>query len=297
MKKIMVAGLLIAAAALGCKTHYPVATSSFSMPAGKADMENGKNLAFNVCGQCHYNHKKNSFVGEEMRELPGFMGTIYSANLTHGHIADQYTDKELFYLIKTGVAKDGRFIPYMIRPTIADEDLRDIIAYLRSNDEPLKQNDASPGETHVSFLGKIAGKIVGSPLDYHYDTPPPPDAPVKEGRYLVDIVGCYHCHSKSMISLNYNNPEDSKGYMAGGMKFKVDGEKVYASNLTPDKETGIGRYGTESFRRALHEGIALDGRALHYPMPRFKHLTDEQCDAILAYIQTLEPKTNHVKGQ
>lgn len=295
VKKLIIL-LSIAAVAYGCKTHFPVVSNQVAGPVGEANLENGKNLTFNVCGQCHYNWHINSFSGEEMRDLPNFMGKVYSANLTHGHVTDAYSDRELFYLIKTGIAKDGRFVPYMVRPTIADRDLWDIIAYLRSNDEPLKDNSATAGTTHLSFLGKLASKIGGKPQEFKVGTPHPAADPVKEGRYLVDIVACYHCHSKSILGLNYGNPEDSKGYMAGGMKFNIDGDRVYASNLTPDKNTGIGKYSQQAFRKAVRDGIAADGRELHYPMRRFKHMTDEQCDAIFAYIKTLQPVDHTVKG-
>jgi len=294
MKRKITLLLVASFTVYGCRSHYPVVTNELVVSNATPDLQRGKNLTFNVCGQCHYNKDYKSFIGEEMRELPGIMGTVYSANLTHGHIADRYTDKELFYLIKTGIARDGRYIPWMIRPTIADEDLKDIIAYLRSDDEPIKENNTNVGTTHLSWIAKQGIKFM-KPQPLHLNEPLPEANPVSQGRYLVDVIGCYHCHSKSMFSLNYGNPEDSKGYMAGGMSFKVNGGKVYASNLTPDKETGIGGYTEAEFRRAVKEGIAKDGKDLHYPMRHFKHLTDDQADAIFAYIQTLQPVHNRVK--
>jgi len=296
MKRYFILSVLTVLMIYSCRTHFPVASSQVPMPSGEANIENGKNLAFNVCGQCHYDYHIKSFIGEEMRDLPKFMGKVYSANLTHGHILDSYSDGELYYLIKTGIAKDGRFIAYMIRPTIADRDLKDIIAYLRSSDDPVKRNDSVIGKTHLSFIGKLAGKFAGKPQEFSNGKQQQTGEPVKEGRYLVDIIGCYHCHSKSILGLNYGNPEDSKGYMAGGMKFRPEGTKIYTSNLTPDKETGIGNYDKQSFRKAVRDGVALNGKELRYPMRRFKHLTDEQCDAIFAYIQTLQPVHHAVRG-
>jgi len=284
MKKLALLFLSGLLALYSCRTHFPVASSSqFALPGDDADLVNGKNLAFNVCGQCHYDWHIKSFIGEEMRDLPSFMGKVYSANLTRSHVIDAYSERELFYLIKTGVAKDGRFIPYMIRPTIADRDLRDIIAYLRSNDEPLRDNDSISGTTHLSWLGSLANKMI-KPQEFTTGTMQPATEPVKQGRYLVDIMGCYHCHSKSILGLNYGNPEDSKGYLAGGMRFKIDGQKIYAPDIRMSGTAA--RYTSQSFRKAVKEGIAVDGRELHYPMRRFKHLTDEQSDAIFAYLQT-----------
>jgi len=282
-----------------CKSHFETTTEKFTAVKNEHSFEHGKNLAFNVCGQCHYNKEAQSFIGEEIKDLPKFMGTVYSANLTNSKRSGiaRYTDAELYYLLKTGIAKDGRFIPYMVRPTMADADINDIIVYLHSDDAPVKANDKVAGITHVSFLGKLATKVSGKPLSLKRNIQrPSPDNEVAYGRYLVDVVGCYHCHSKSILSLDYLQPEESKGYMAGGMKWKIDGYKIHASNVTPDKETGIGNYTKADFRKAVQDGEAPGGRMLHFPMRRFKHLTDQQADAIFAYLNTLPPKEHKIKG-
>ncbi len=283
----------------GCKSHYDTVTVPFTAVKTANSLEHGKNLVFNICGQCHYNKSVGSFIGEKIEDLPGFMGTVYSHNLTDSKrygIAN-YKDDELYYLLKTGIAKDGRFIPYMVRPNLADADINDIIVYLRSGDGPVKARDTMAGVTHLSFLGKLATKVSGKPLPLKRDVKrPSPDNKIAYGRYLVDIIGCYHCHSKSILSLNYLEPEKSKGYMAGGMKWKVEGYKIRASNLTPDKQTGIGNYSQGDFRKAVQDGEAPGGRNLHFPMRRFKHLNNEQCDAIYAYLMTLPPKEHKIKG-
>lgn len=290
--------LLIAAGVFtSCKMYYPTTKSPYEAKATGTSMENGKNLVFNVCGQCHYNRDKQSFIGEPMKDLPGFMGKVYSANITNHPTmgAGRYTDAELIYLLKTGIAKDGRFIPYMVRPTMSDQDLNDIVVYLRSNDDPVKARDTLAGKTHLSFLGKLAMKISGKPLPYQtgIKTPDKNDQ-VAYGRYLVDITGCYHCHSRKITGLNYMEPEKSKGYMAGGMKWKIDGQRIHSSNLTFDKKTGIGNYTKEDFRKAVREKITPDGRNLRYPMRKFKHLTDQQADAIYAYLKTLPPQEHAI---
>src|SRR5207244_679846 len=133
----------------------------------------------------------------------------YSANLTNSKrygVTQHYTDAQLAYLIKTGIKNDGRFIPYMIRPTMADDDVNDIILYLRSGDEPLVAGDTIVGKTHLSLIGKLANKTQ-KPQQYKTGIKRPgADDAVANGKYLVDILGCYHCHSKGVLSLNYANP-------------------------------------------------------------------------------------------
>ena len=145
-----------------CKTYYKKASQPYVLAQSPASLERGKNLAFNVCGGCHYNHDYNKFVGHPMKDLPKFMGKVYSANLTNSKMygaTRNYTDAQLAYLIKTGIKHDGRFIPYMIRPTMADEDVNDIIVYLRSNEAPVTAGDISVGKTHLSLIGKLASKF------------------------------------------------------------------------------------------------------------------------------------------
>jgi hypothetical protein len=183
----------------------------------------------------------------------------------------------------------------MLRPNLADEDINAIITFLRSNDPSVAPENKTIGVTHLNLLGKIGTSYLGKPATYATGLKRPSEQDkVATGRYWVDNIGCYHCHSKSFTSLNYVHPEESKKYLEGGLKFKGPADsKIYASNLTPDKETGIGNYTNEQFRKAVKEGEAPD-RKLHPPMPQFQHLTDEQLDAIYSYLQSIPPKVNKI---
>ena len=78
----------------------------------------------------------------------------------------------------------------------------------------------------------------------------------------------------------------------------MKGEKgvdVRASNITPDKMTGIGNYSEDQFRVALTDGQAPD-RALKPPMPKFNKLKRGEIDAVYAYLRTVPPERNNVKG-
>jgi len=282
-----------------CKTHFKLANESYTLKQSPENVANGKNLVFTSCSGCHYNRTANKLIGNRMNDLPRILGKLYSANLTNSEmygITRHYTDAQLSYLIKTGIKNNGRFIPYMLRPNMADADVNDIIAYLRSKDAAVAAGDTTVGTTHLNFFGRLA---------IHTRKPEPfvenihrPDDAITNGRYYVDIAGCFHCHSKGLTSLNYLHPEKSKHYMQGGEKFKTpNGEKIHASNLTPDKGTGIGYYSKADFRKAVKDGVTPDGRQLRPPMDKYDHLTDKQVDDVYAYIQTLSAKYHHVKGQ
>ncbi|MDB5030969.1 MAG: hypothetical protein JWP71_1690 [Mucilaginibacter sp.] len=275
----------------GCKTHFATGQENYKATISPLAFERGKALVFSSCAGCHYNRSVNKFIGNPIHDVPGIAGKVYSANLTNSKtygIPPHYTDAELKYLLKTGIAKDGRFIPYMLRPNMADEDINAIIVYLRSNDPAVTAGDTTIGTTHYNIIGKLYMGMTAKPLPYKTGIILPADN-IAMGRYLVDNIGCFHCHSKKLTSLNYIDPEQTKGYLAGGAKFKNEqGDDIYASNITPDKETGIGKYTKADFRKALKDGESPK-RKLHPPMAKFKSLNDHEIDAIYSYLQTITP--------
>ncbi len=301
-KWIALIGILLAiVTSIGsCKTKFDTTKSNAKAVTSNQAFEQGRVLVYSICAGCHYNPAIHKFIGNRIHEVPGIAGKVYAANLTNSKsngIPPHYTDAEIKYLLKTGIARDGRFIPYMLRPNLSDEDLNDIVVFLRSNDPAIAAADTTVGKTDYSLAGKMKMNSMAKPLPYKEGIKSPgQNDSIAKGRYLVDNIGCYHCHSKSLTSLDYLAPEQTKGYMAGGLKFKTpDGTEIYAPNLTPDKQTGIGRFTKLQFRKAVKEGQTPQGQ-LHPPMPQFNLLKDQDVDAIYAYLQTIPAKDHKIKG-
>ncbi|HEV7782917.1 MAG TPA: hypothetical protein VGO58_16690, partial [Chitinophagaceae bacterium] len=85
-------------------------------------------------------------------------------------------------------------------------------------------------------------------------------------------------------------------YLQGGIKLKDhENKRIFAPNLTPDKETGIGNFSKMDFRKAVREGITPSGHELLPPMDKFKELTDKQVDAIYDYLESLPPVNHQVR--
>ena len=99
------------------------------------------------------------------------------------------------------------------------------------------------------------------------------------------------------MSMNYMHPEQTKGYMAGGRKFKMPTGIVRGANITMDPETGIGNFTKDDFRDAVLHAKDPSGKTLRPPMEAFHHMSDKETDAIYAYLQTLMPQKHKVKGQ
>jgi mono/diheme cytochrome c family protein len=114
---------------------------------------------------------------------------------------------------------------------------------------------------------------------------------VERGRYLANSVsGCLYCHS----ALDWQSPgfPIRAGTEGGGKSFADEGLPfVSAPNITPDPETGAGRWTDDMLARAIREGISHDGRALFplMPYPQFTFMSDEDVASVVAYLRTLKP--------
>ena len=66
---------------------------------------------------------------------------------------------------------------------------------------------------------------------------------------------------------------------------------IYSTNITPDPDTGIGRWSEAAFRRALREGVSRDGRQLYpaFPYDHFTLASDQDDQALYAYLMTRDP--------
>ncbi len=110
---------------------------------------------------------------------------------------------------------------------------------------------------------------------------------VARGRYLVIIAGCSDCHTPGALI----GAPDMKRYLGGSdVGFSIPGQGVFVGeNLTPDKETGIGSWTSEQIVTAIRKGKRPDGGELSPVMPyaAFSHLTDEDAQAIAAFLKSL----------
>jgi mono/diheme cytochrome c family protein len=278
-----------------CKMYYP--TEKIEYEVQSDDRVEGKRLTMITCGACHYNADTKSFSGNRLKDSPAFLGKIYAANITQDnlHGVGEYTPGELAYLIRTGISRSGKSMPYMYRPNIADEDLQAIIAYLKSNDAAVSPSPQDPGQTKYSLIGKL-GISLSKPGEYNESKIEKPTSDISLGKYLVDNLGCYHCHSKSFASLDNIDPEKSKGFMGGGNKLRdANGKKVKTPNLTPHV-TGIVDWTETDLKRALTKGISKDNSIITYPMPLYPELTDEETHAIYSYLKSIPAISNEVNN-
>jgi mono/diheme cytochrome c family protein len=106
------------------------------------------------------------------------------------------------------------------------------------------------------------------------------NAEVARGQYLAVLGDCAGCHTVA------HQPAFS-----GGLAFSAQFGTVYSTNITPDRDTGIGAWTNDQFYRALHQGIAADGHHLYpaFPYLYFARTSRADSDALLAYLKSLKP--------
>ena len=119
---------------------------------------------------------------------------------------------------------------------------------------------------------------------------------VARGKYLVSVISCTDCHTPGTF---LGHPDMTRFLGGSDVGFAVPGLGVfYGSNLTPDNDTGLGKWTAEQIATAITTGKTPDGRTLGPPMPvaSFKNLTKSDALSIAAYLKTLKPVKNKVPG-
>ena len=122
-------------------------------------------------------------------------------------------------------------------------------------------------------LGSARAELPGSPS---------PET-IAKGKALTEAGDCGSCHTA-----------DPSRPFAGGKRIETPFGAIYSANLTPDKNTGLGLWSDEDFRRAMRFGVRPDGANYYpaFPYPHFTKLTRDDIFAIRAYLATLSPVEN-----
>jgi len=105
-------------------------------------------------------------------------------------------------------------------------------------------------------------------------------AKIKRGAALAALGDCNTCHTTT-----------GGGAFAGGVPVPTPFGTIYSTNITPDEDTGIGRWSEAAFRRALRQGVDRAGHQLYpaFPYDHFTLLSDDDISALYAFFMTRRP--------
>jgi mono/diheme cytochrome c family protein len=260
-----------------------------------------------VCIDCHSTRDWTRFSGpptegtfgmggDVFDQKFGFPGRYYAKNITPEGIG-HYTDGELFRAITTGVNKEGRAL-FPVMPShyygqMDEEDIKSIIAYLRTLKPIKNQIPESVSDFPMNFL------INTIPHQASFTKLPEKTDVVNYGKYLTNAASCVDCHTQFEKGSLVAGTE-----FGGGREFPFpDGSIVRSSNISPDEETGIGRWTEELFINSFRS--RSDSATLHtklnpgdfnslMPWTMYGKMHDEDLKAIFAYLKSVKPITNPV---
>jgi mono/diheme cytochrome c family protein len=304
----------LAAGACGGKYVRPVTTEK--VEATPERLVRGGYLVNQVCacGACHTSREHGRIAAEPER-ADAFLGGgnlfvahdmsdgIWIPNITSDVETGVggWSDDELMRVIRDGVAKDGHFLlpfmPFGAYQFMSDEDLRSIVAYLRT--VPAYKQPKPRTENQLGLMPRLLFTKIGVQmhLPAHDVAQPDKKDQLKLGEYIATIGACSECHS---LTKKGPRKRDDPQYLAGSEGPMEDPSfgKTWARNLTPDRDTGLGKYHAEQIKKALRNGTRLDGKRMAPPMsimlPHYSGMAEEDMDALVAYLKSLPPARHQV---
>jgi mono/diheme cytochrome c family protein len=301
-------GLLIALVLAGCTGKYIRPTRSEPVSASAELVARGNYLVNSVapCGACHTPRVGGTWLGGERTDAflaggstfndpeEGFLVVAPNISQDKETGIGAWTDDEILRAIRDGVSRDGRLMtppmPFTAWQIMSDDDARAIVAYLRTT--PAISNKVSRDKAKLPFMYKVAASL-GAIHHKPAENVKAPDRADKKayGAYLNKLGACWECHS-----LGKTGPTDDEDRLMAGSRMAMSEPeygKLYARNLTPDKETGLGNYTAEQIKQALKTGKRLDGKVMAPPMsvliPHLSTWSEEDLDALVTYLVSLKP--------
>jgi len=165
---------------------------------------------------------------------------------------------------------------------MADDDMRDVIAFLETLSPVQRVNDANTYA--LDWRPPKPRGVVAHP------TTAPRGVTVERGSYIATIAICRDCHSPRSASSPTGYDEEHK-LTGGGISFRAgDGTPIVPPNLTSDKDTGLGDWSDDEIIRAVRTGVAKDGHRLDPFMPYevgLQRMTDDDAHALVMYLRSL----------
>lgn len=255
---------------------YDIPVEKLSIPTAQASIARGEHVAtIHMCQHCHLDSLRGQTTG-----APGMI-TLTVPNLTSGPggVGATNSDEDWVRAIRHGVGHDGRglvLMPSAVWYYLSDEDLIDLIAYLKSlppvaNEMP--PTDLGPLGRVMLVLDQLPPEIIPHVTVIDHDGPrplaPERSVTVEYGEYLART--CALCHGP-----NFNGQTISEG-----------GPKYLAPNLTMGGE--MHAWSEEEFMRTLRTGVTPNGNQLKSVMPwkYFGQMTDDELKAVWLYLQSL----------
>ena len=261
---IMVVGLF--------KLHSRSAPAPVTEVAGTPEqIQRGKAISDGFCSACH--SKTGTLTGglDIAEHFPMPIGAFVSSNLTPVGRVSRWSDGDIFRAIRNSVDPDGRWLiimSYTNAGKLSDEDIRAVIAYIRSL-PAIGKSTADPPD-HLNPLGIVllgAGMLPnGNPVSSSPITAPPAGSTLQYGEYILSYQDCRACHGAKLT---------------GGVPGQL-------GPLGPDLNL-VKRWTLSEFAATMRTGVDPNGHELSKEMPwqPIGRMSDEELSAVYQYLTNL----------
>lgn len=284
-------------------TGVGVAPRLATAQASQQELLRGRYI-FGAAGGCGCHTAKGQPANSGGRRYDGPFGTVYSSNITPDEKTGigTWTDEQIITAIRSGRRPNGERLlpvhPFTVFNGMAAEDLKALVVFLRS--VPPVSKAKQPRRIAVPLFESVflpAWLAAFAPRE----TPPPsaPTAGVPRGEYLVRAVAhCGECHTPRTMTMATDNGR----FLAGNPKGPED---ATMPNITPDADTGIGKWTVEQIAEYLATGNKPDGdvagglmgEVIDGTLAGYKDLTKADRAAIAQYLKTIPPVRNKIVAQ
>jgi len=281
---------------LAC-SHAQVPLPSLApSPSGDVSAARGEYIVRSVavCGSCHAADEHNPdgalSGGREFRDWR--IGVARASNLTPDAETGlgTWSEAEIVRALRNGERKDGRLLapvmPYGWFHDMSDDDALAVARYLKSL--PPVRNHVAQDFNIVFKIGKL---LFLRPKEGVTASAPPRAATAEYGGYLSQHAGlCADCHTQRTGIRS----EPDRTRLFAGMDHPPSDFPAKPSNLTPDPQTGIGRWSEGDFIQTLRTGKDPGGVTMKPFMPwhQIRRMSDDDLRAIDLFLRTLKPIRN-----
>jgi mono/diheme cytochrome c family protein len=142
----------------------------------------------------------------------------------------------------------------------------------------------------ATLAALLLGLSVVPPAASQTGAPARPAGPsIARGKYLTAIMDCAGCHTGGALA---GKPDPARHLAGSEVGFEMPGVGVvYPRNLTPDPDTGLGKWTDAQIVKAIRQGQTPDGRTLApiMPWPSYAALTHADARAVAAYLKSIKP--------
>jgi mono/diheme cytochrome c family protein len=270
---------------------------AFRPALAETPLERGAYLVEGIanCGNCHSPQEPSGAVPlTALSGGPAITTPVFAAfppNITPDRQAGigTWTEDQVVTALREGRTPDGRMLrppmPVPFYRSMSDDDAHAIAAYVLS--QPAVGGKTPPSQYKVptpASYGPPVGHVAA----------PPRDDNIAYGAYLGSMGHCLLCHTP-IGSDGQRDYAHRSG--AGGLVMEGNFNRVVTANITPDRETGLGRWTDAEVDYALTTGQRPDGRRLAAPMPvaYLVRLTPNDRAALIAWLRSLPPIANKVE--